>query len=143
MEKGIVLETEALSDYRVSFLFFLFSCFCLSLPSEASIQQFQQKLQETKKKAEDATARAEAVEHKVNQLEDCIALAKTRIGKWLEANDKRYPMVKKTIGTTTGLDATTNRKSTGIRRVYQNPRGLFCRLHGKNGTPKRGYKRVA
>ena len=97
MEKGIVLETEALSDYRVSFLFFLFSCFCLSLPSEASIQQFQQKLQETKKKAEDATARAEAVEHKVNQLEERIILAKTKISKWLDAKDDTIQHLKRQL----------------------------------------------
>ena len=50
-------------------------------------QELQQKLQQAEAALKESAARAEAAETRSKNLEDRLQLAKTEVGKWLNAKD--------------------------------------------------------
>ena len=57
-----------------------------SRPLESD-QELQQKLQQVQAALKEAEARAEKAETRSKKLEDRLQLAKTKVGKWLDAKD--------------------------------------------------------
>mgnify|MGYP006957855544 CR=1 FL=1 len=65
-------------------------------PLEAD-QEWQQKLQQVEAAFKAAEARAEKAEIRSKKLEDRIQLAKTEIGKWLDAKDELIQQLRRKL----------------------------------------------